>query len=259
MSFVVATWNVQWQFGAWEARQPAITSTLQALAADVIMVQESWRGQVEKLARFLRYDHVWAGHESARSGDRAMGNGILSRWPIVDHDHCFLEERDGRRFRTVVAARITTPFGVLPAFSTHLNHRFDESATRISQLTQVSRFVEEHSADSLAPILAGDMNAVPDSDEIRKLTGRSEPYVTGRVWSDAWELVGSGPGLTWSRANPYINHSAWPNRRIDYVLIGWPRDDRPIGNPQRAWLFGDVPVHGVTASDHYGVAVEIAN
>ncbi len=265
MSFVVATWNVQWQFGDWKARQPAISATLIDLDADVVLLQESWRGQVDRLADRLGYEWAWAGHHSGTEPndnadadpERGMGNAILSRWPIEASDHRFLEDAKGRNYRTIVSARITTPWGLLPAFTTHLDHRFDNSAIRVSQLAQASEFIEQHAGGGMPPVLTGDLNAVPDSDEVRKLTGRSAPYVRGRVWTDAWEQVGDGDGITWSKANPYINDSAWPNRRLDYVLIGWPRENRPTGNPQRAWLFGTDPVDGVVASDHYGLAVEI--
>lgn len=259
MSLIIATWNVQWQFGDWEERQPAILETLRAVSADIITLQETWTGQVDEIATALGYEATWAGYQSGddeRDG-RAMGNAVLSRLPMIDTSHRFLAELDGREYRTVVGACVETPQGTLPVFTTHLNHRFDQSETRMAQLAVASEFVEEHAAD-LPPILTGDLNAVPDSDEIRKLTGRSQPYVDGRVWADAWEQVGQGLGHTWSLDNEYINNSAWPNRRLDYVLIGWPRPRRPIGNPQRAWLIGTEPIAGVTASDHYGVAVQIS-
>lgn len=257
MSFVVATWNLQWQFGNWEERQPAILAVLAELAPDVIMLQESWQGQVERLATELGYESAWAGHDPRDDPERNMGNAILSRWPIQTKAHRFLPDAEGREYRTILSARIKTPAGILPAFTTHLDHRYDQSATRVSQLQLASEFIEEHASGALPPVLTGDLNAVHDSDEIRKLTGRSAPYVTGRVWTDAWEQVGAGDGLTWSNENPYLQNSAWPNRRLDYVLIGWPREKRPIGNPKRAWLFGTGLVAGVVPSDHYGLAVEI--
>ena len=54
-------------------------------------------------------------------------------------------------------------------------------------------------------MVAGDLNAIPDSDEIRSVTGRRPPPVEGLIFSDAWELAGDGsPGHTWSKANEYI-------------------------------------------------------
>lgn len=71
------------------------------------------------------------------------------------------------------------------------------------------------------------------------------------------EQCGEGDGITWSSDNPYVNTSAWPNRRLDYVLIGWPRKDRPRGNPQSAALFGTEAIDGKVPSDHYGIVVDM--
>jgi len=111
----------------------------------------------------------------------------------------------------------------------------------------------------LPVILGGDLNAVPDSDEIRMITGRMDG-VAGIVMSDAWEQVGTGDGWTWTRDNPYSADTAWPNRRIDYVMVSWPRP-KPTGNPLAACLAatGPVEIDGdlVWASDHAAVVVDL--
>ena len=105
-------------------------------------------------------------------------------------------------------------------------------------------------------ILAGDFNAVPDSDEIRRLTGLSTPYRPGRVFTDAWAAVGDGPGHTWTRDNPHAGDALWPRRRLDYVFVSYPRA-KPLANPVAAWLAGVDPIDGVVPSDHYAVVVEL--
>ena len=257
----LATWNLWHQFGDFESRQGPIRDTLAGVDPDVFGVQESWPGQVERLAEHLGYEHAWVGNRPEEAPDdpeRGMGNAVLSRWPILDAEHQFLDDGRGREYRTVLATLIESPFGVLPFFTTHLNFAYDESEVRMAQLGEVSEFVEGLAVGDLPPVLAGDLNAVPDSDEVRRLTGRSKPYVKGRIWTDCWEQCGEGDGVTWSRESPYVNTSAWPHRRIDYVFIAWPRKDRPRGNPVCAELFGTEPVDGRVPSDHYGVVVEMA-
>jgi endonuclease/exonuclease/phosphatase family metal-dependent hydrolase len=105
-------------------------------------------------------------------------------------------------------------------------------------------------------LMAGDFNAVPDSDEIRMLTGRSEPAIEGLVFTDLWEVAGEGPGHTWRRDNPYIADSTWPNRRLDYLFMSWPRP-RPLGNPIEVWLAGVDAVGGVHPSDHAAVVADV--
>lgn len=260
MTIRVATWNLRWQFGDHEARQPAITSTLESVGADVIGVQESWPGQVTRLGEHLGFEQTWVGNrpeEAPDDDERGMGNAVLSRWPILDVEHRFLDDGRGRMYRTVLGTLIETPFGVLPFFTTHLNHGFDETEVRQAQLLEICEFVEGLRVGDLPPVLVGDFNAVPDSDEIRRMNGRSTPYVKGRVWTDAWEQEGDGEGLTWSRESPYVNTSAWPDRRLDYVFVQWPRKNRPRGNPISAELFGRDEIDGKVPSDHYGITVEI--
>ena len=62
--------------------------------------------------------------------------------------------------------------------------------------------------------------------------------------------------VTYSEANPHVNDSAWPERRLDHVLVSWPRQ-RPSGNPVAAERFGLDAVDGVTASDHWGVWADL--
>ena len=68
------------------------------------------------------------------------------------------------------------------------------------------------------------MNAAPDSDEMRMLTGRTAVAAPKLVFHDAWEVAGDGAGMTWSNDNPYAALDLEPSRRIDYVFAGWPKE-----------------------------------
>jgi len=109
---------------------------------------------------------------------------------------------------------------------------------------------------ALPPILAGDFNASPDSDEIRMLTGRTAVAVPGLVFQDAWELAGDGGrGCTWVNANPWARADLEPDRRIDYVFAGLPRWGG-VGHVVACGLAGG-PVDGLHPSDHLAVVVEL--
>lgn len=256
----VATWNIWWRFGPWENRQPTIVETLRNASADIVLLQETWPAQAQKIADQLGLDFVaYSGKRPpADQPDRGFGNAVLSRWPATDIDERPLSALEGPAHRSIAFARVDAPFGQVPVFTTHLAYRYDESAVRQLQLREANDFIAAHTARGededppFPPILGGDLNAIPDSDEMRMMTGRSAPYVPGRIWTDVWEQVGTGPGVTWSDVNPYVVNSSWPNRRIDYLLVGWPRP-RPVGNPVSAELFGsDNP-----GSDHYGLVAEL--
>jgi hypothetical protein len=77
-----------------------------------------------------------------------------------------------------------------------------------------------------------------------------------RASKEWWEVAGEGDGYTWRRGNPYLVDAKWPNRRLDYLFVSWPRQ-KAIGNPSSIWLAGLEPVDGVQASDHAAVVANI--
>jgi endonuclease/exonuclease/phosphatase family metal-dependent hydrolase len=262
----VMTWNLWWRFGDWERRQPAIVEVLRQQHPDVVCLQEVWASEHAEQASLLATEldlhavtteHRW--HDGL-----SFDNAILSRWPLDVVADERLPDADGTPgHRRALVARVDTPWGRWPVLSTHLDHRFDASATRRRQVHRVMELVAEHRGDpenDLPLIVGGDLNAVPDSDEIRMATGRAPGAPAGVVLSDVWEQVGDGPGITWDRRNPDVAESAWPDRRIDQLMVSWPRP-KPVGNPVRAWLAADRPVDiggaSVWASDHAAVVAEL--
>jgi endonuclease/exonuclease/phosphatase family metal-dependent hydrolase len=205
----VLTWNLWHRYGPWEARRPAIAATLERLDPDVVCLQEVWAdeevGFADELAKGLGFHHVY-GSLLEFEGVR-FGNAVLSRWPISDSDVLPLPASEGtEERRTCVRADIDGPRGPLQAFSTHLNWRFDQSDIRQEQVRAICRFIEASKPEggrSFPPILAGDFNADPDSDEIRMLSGRAATPVPKLVFHDAWEVAGqasdsSVDGATWT-------------------------------------------------------------
>jgi endonuclease/exonuclease/phosphatase family metal-dependent hydrolase len=242
---------------------------LRHLDADVVALQEVYADQAAA-----------GGDDAIRLGDRldrhvvrhlphpgpapdppgTIGNALLSRWPVVEQGAQPLPNAAGQAGRRHgLWAVLAAPFGRIPVIATHLAFRFDESAVRQQQIRALLALAARLRSDPARDppvVLCGDLNAVPDSDELRLLTGRSEAPVPGLVFNDCWPQVCPDPGHTWVRRNPYLKDSVWPERRLDYVLVSWPRP-APLGNPVQAFLVGDGPVDGVWPSDHLGVAVDL--
>ena len=256
----VMTWNLWWHFGPWEARQPLIVDTIRSADPDVVCLQEVWSDenddQLDHIADALEMYAVRT--DPMFYGGQSFGNAVLSRWPLDRIADERLPNADGdASYRRVVAATVATPFGRWTVASTHLDHRFDRSADRCAQVRRLMELTLEwrgEPTEDLPVIVGADLNAVADTDEVRMATGRTAG-VDGIVFSDVWEQVGDGSGATWLRQNPFTSDSAWPDRRVDYLLVSWPRPN-PVGNPIRAWLVGHGDGDEIWPSDHLAVVAD---
>lgn len=260
----VLTWNLWWRFGDWAARQEAILAVLRETDADVVTLQEVWATPSENLAELIARElgMQWAWSPSPAPGrwqqrlgepDVDIGNAVLSRWPIIRQAREVLPRGSAEKAeRTVLHALVETPHGTLPVFTTHLESSPSASAARCEQVAAVARCVATHAGDR-PPVLAGDFNAEPDSDEMRLLGGHlTAPAVPGLVLVDAWRWAADGdPGWTWDRRHPFIHAS--PSARIDYVLLGPGQDVADVR------VVGNAPVDGVWPSDHAAVLAELAD
>lgn len=259
----VLTWNLWWRFGAdWERRQEGLVAVLREQDADLMCLQEVWQDgedcQAARLAQALGVEYAYTG--ASRIGEVWFGNALMSRWPIRHSESRMLPSMpsdDGGRNCRVLMAEIEGPRGPLDVYTTHLSYKPEESAIRQRQVKAICQMVAERPSRPFPAIVAGDFNAVPESDEIRMMTGKAAVPVDGLVFYDAWEAANAeGPGFTWSHENAHTALALEPDRRLDYVFAGKPLANG-AGHIRRAWRFGREPVDGLLPSDHYGVAAEI--
>jgi len=260
----VMTWNLWWRFGPWEARQPLILETIARVNADIVCLQEVWEtrdgeSQAATIAGELGYVPAYAAGLGLDIAPESLGNAILSRWPIVNVEARALPAPAGLdELRVVLRAEIDGPRGPLEVFCTHLNWRLDQSDVRQMQVRAVCEFIEETKSNrTCPPILCGDFNADPEAEEIRMLTGLTEIPVPKLVFLDAWQVAGGGgKGFTWSHDNPFTMLDPEPERRLDYVFVGYP-GERHAGETVRCAMAGNAPVQGTYPSDHFAVVAEV--
>jgi len=254
------TWNIWGKNTDWQAREGALLAVIADVGADIVAVQEAWTDpsgstQTARLACALGFAH----HLQADPPPvRDRGLGVLTRWPITDHDTIPLTaggEPDEHR----IALRVTiaAPAGNLPLITTHLNWRLDHTAVRQQQVRQIIGIAARHEDDGALPaVVCGDLNAAPESDEIRMLTGLTTVPLPGIVFQDAWTAGGDGtPGHTWSHANPHAARERYGPARIDYILVRW-RPGQP--GPVLATTLVSGHHHGIWASDHAGIVTSLA-
>ena len=264
----IATWNVWARYGPWEERAPAILETLRAADADIVGLQEVWddgeRNQAIELAEALGYQaSVWEPNLTFPDGVRA-GNAIISRWPIIRNDVRRLPREvgdtrdDEGEERICVFAEFDGPRGAIQVFCAHLSWRDDHSAIRQAQVRAVCEFVRDTRPRGFPAVLVGDLNAEPESDEIRSLVGLRTVPVRGIRFRDAWRTVHphGDPGFTVDNRNPFDAANLFLDARIDYVMVGAPKLGG-AGHVRDVRLLGDEPVAGQWASDHFGVVADL--
>jgi endonuclease/exonuclease/phosphatase family metal-dependent hydrolase len=246
-----------------EARLALVGDALQALAPDVVALQEaSWssgRGEVaSRLAARLGMHHVyapasmrlfdsaWVNRWAAGFLDFSEGPAILSRFPIVRSETRKLPEC-GRRMepRVLLFVELDTPGGRLPVFSTHT--RGNACHTRA-----VAALVAERRAD-LPGVLMGDLNAVESSEAIGVLTRES-----GFVDAFRARHPGAVGATVWQ---PVTAPERRASRRVDYVLVvpgrvvpGAVVDSRVVVDAPGRLPDGSL----IWPSDHYGVLADLA-
>ena len=259
----VVTWNLWSNLGPWETRYEDAAAELRALDPDLVALQEVWRAGERDVAAELGASlgggrHCAAALEWFEPLGLDSGCALLSRWPVGRHEHRRVPGSDGGDGALFQYVEVDGPRGPLDVFVVMLDWRPDLSHVRQQQVRELAGFVREVGRRRRPTVVCGDFNAPPDSDELRVLTGRAQPPAPGFVFYDAWEVAGGGgPGHTWSNANRWAAAGLLPDRRIDYVLSGWPRAGG-VGHPVRCELVGTASAAaGGPPSDHYGVLADL--
>ncbi|MEW4530717.1 endonuclease/exonuclease/phosphatase family protein [Maioricimonas sp. JC845] len=202
-----------------------IAGVIRAVEPDLVALQEVDSNvrrsesvdQPAELARLTGMEGVFGGNIELQGG--GYGNAVLSRLPIVRHENHRLPRFDNGEQRGVLEVEVTLPGdrGRLLLLATHFDHRRNERE-RIASAEAINRMVAKRSG--LPALLAGDLNALPESETLRVL------------------------GRQWTRSNAEVQPTfpaQKPNRQIDYVLF----------RPEGRWKVVETKVLDESvASDH---------
>jgi endonuclease/exonuclease/phosphatase family metal-dependent hydrolase len=261
----VLSLNIWNRLGPWEDRLRLIRRGLVELTPDLVGLQEVLRHEAEPMhqaqiiADGLGY-HAAFHSAWAMGGGLHFGNALLSRFPIVGADGFALPCEPGDESRALLYCEVDAPCGRVPVFVTHLSWRLDQSLIRTRQVLAISERIRENAPPlGFPPILMGDFNAEPDSDEIRFLKGLTALGGKGASFVDCFAAAADedrARGATFARRNRYADRAGEPDRRLDYIFVRGP-DPRWRGRPLSARVVLDQPEGGVFASDHFGVFAEL--
>jgi endonuclease/exonuclease/phosphatase family metal-dependent hydrolase len=268
----------------WVDRRHEIVAWLDHLAPDVVCLQEIWEdAETDNAAAWLadQLPGDWHHHFDGRPFGAALwpdpqlrfGSAVMSRWPIDDatyHELPVEPDDDDPFVHGVPWELLHVRTAGLDVFSCHLAAAPTQGRHRQRQVLFIDEVIR-HTAggaapavpgrrrEGMPPILCGDFNAEPDSDEIRFLSSLTALDGRTTYFQDAWRVAGDGPGFTqdW-RTNPIADAMNIPRKRIDYVFVGDPFVRRGgAGRVLRAELAFHESRTGPLASDHFGLVVDV--
>lgn len=276
-SLRVATLNIWNKSGPWAERLVLIRRELERLSPAVLGLQEVLRYapdasgfqaapetcQATEIAVNFGFQVVYA-EASDYSNGLKFGNALLSKHPVLETFRFRLPDLSSGESRVLLGGLLQTPFGSLPVFVTHLNWKLHQGAVRIEQVKFIVDRIFEIApirGPHLPPILMGDFNADPDSDEMRFLRGLKIDAGRSVFFADSWIYGGDGSaGATYCRSNDYARAAREPSRRIDYIFVRGP-DALLRGEPIRTELAFATPdrrdASTIWPSDHFGLVTDI--
>ena len=237
----VATLNIWNRSGPWPERLRLIREQLRALDPDVLGLQEvlrtispgedphgMWHAKpaanhdltADQASAIAAGSHPHVAYAAAMDYGNGLlfGNAVASKHPILETKAFELPGKETGEARALLYTLVDHPKGKLPLFVTHLNWKLHHGAVRTRQIVAICECIKELShideGDRLPPVLVGDFNADPDSDEMRYMRGLTT--IEGRTvyFADAWIYGGDGtPGTpsiaeTVSRRSPTSRRGA---------------------------------------------------
>jgi endonuclease/exonuclease/phosphatase family metal-dependent hydrolase len=235
----VATYNIHHGAGTDDVLDlERIATIVESFDADIVGLQEvdrhwsersGWVDQPAWLARRLGMRSVYGANldldpPSEGAPRRQYGTAVLSRWPIKSWRNTYLPKFEGHEQRGLLEAVIEVRGERVRFANTHLQHN-----NNLEREAQAAAIIDLLGDRPRRTFLVGDLNALPETPEIKTLTQELD---------DSWVEVGVGDGFTYG--------SEHPDRRIDYVLATG--DVKPLS--------ATVSMVDPTGSDHLPVVVK---
>lgn len=268
----VLTLNLWQRYGVWAERRAVLIEGLRALQPDVVGFQESIQDETYDQVSDLLGPAFHIVHQKSRD-PHGMGISIASRWPLAEVHELDLNvtPRCAGFPAGSLVAEVRAPGPVGPFwFVNHFPHwQGSFERERELQAVVVAKFVEEQVQRTFRQVLlVGDLDADPDATSVRFLSGRQSLGDMSVCYRDAWASSHPGePGDTFTPASPAVRKQVvkgmlpfrdWPFRRIDYIFLRFGAHGGEALDIVGCDRIFARPVDGVWASDHVGLAADLA-
>jgi endonuclease/exonuclease/phosphatase family metal-dependent hydrolase len=235
----VVSLNLRCLLDDWDARLPLIVDALTTANPDLIGLQEvcsdpnTGRDNLTELITALE-NRTGKIYQVTRANTHwswdTYDEGIALLTPHIIESYQEIELPAGAFIRKLIMGRIITPNGVVVMATTHLEHQ--DSTVRVNQINSALNALNTFGTSTDSIVLTGDFNESPD--------GQVHSIMVDGGFSDMWETLHSGiDGFTFPASNPSI--------RIDYIWLN------QKNTPLFIQRILDIPIAGVTGSDHLGV------
>ena len=268
MALKVLSLNIWHDQSPWSERARLIRQWIERLEPDLIGFREVLVGEGVDQVRELVGDSGFHTEYGAAMTlpDRThlrFGNAIASRWPVLASEEIRLPDRGDWESRAALCVTVDSPYGQIGLTCTHLHWQFNHGYVREKQVVLVAEKAwKSRPENGFPPIIVGDFNAEPGSDEIRYMTGLHSLHGESVAFMDAWAVAGDhslpgeeGQGITWSNRNAYARVENEPRRRIDYIFAGLPGREG-LGAIESCRVVCNEEEGGVWPTDHFGVFAE---
>ncbi|HLC39731.1 MAG TPA: endonuclease/exonuclease/phosphatase family protein [archaeon] len=239
MKINVASWNI-WVYGPRDFQ--GIAKFVRENKIDILGIQEVgiYHDQkpseniAEEIAEELKFDYVF--YEALKQVPEkpwAMGNAILSKFPIVESEYNQLTpvKYDGKvenQPRILIKSKIQIGDKMLNFLTTHLQFtvKFTTTSIRLAQVEKILSVIKKLSGPI---ILAGDFNVAPESEEIRKIEevlarvdGKEPTWTIHPFEAFGWKVNSLKyriDHIFLSKDLNYENFSIIPNKISDHLPI----------------------------------------
>lgn len=180
-----------------------IAALIRRLEPDLVALQEVDRGversgrvdQPERLAEQTGMQSVFERNIAYQGGD--YGNAVLSRLPVLRVRNHYLPKSLPNEQRGMLEVQVQAGGRAVRFLATHLDYHPDDTE-RMESADMLRRFLRPEPA--VPTVIAGDMNALPDSRVLEALTS----FLIDTYMADSVPL--------------FTYPAGQPDRRIDYIL-----------------------------------------
>ncbi len=214
MSFRAALLNLEQDHRRWAQRRNLVAKQLADLAPDIFamneicMPEQTGRWLQREISTRIGQRFTLVQQTKTNSGSRVEGEGVLTRFPIIETGNLDYQARD----YVALVARMEIEGRALDVYVTHLFMSRGDESLRLFQVQQLLEWIDSRD-DAEAQIVCGDFNTPPDAPAALRM---AEEFKSAQSAPTAFTPLAD--------ENGNVTHPYWErfDRSIDYIWVRGP-------------------------------------